>query len=52
MATQIFRDGVEYALTTVVIPVQLRDKAKKARISFTKTLIDGLENKLAEEMKA
>lgn len=52
MATQILRDGVEYVSTTVVIPAQLRDKAKKARISFTKTLIDGLENKLAEEMKA
>jgi hypothetical protein len=47
MATQIIRDGVEYVSTTIQLPVSLRNKAKKAKISFSKTLIDGLENKLS-----
>lgn len=51
MVTQIFRDGVEYVPTTVVIPASLRDKAKKAKISLTNAMIEGLENKLSEELK-
>lgn len=46
MTTQIYRDGIEYVSTTIQLPASLRDKAKKAKISFSKTLIKGLQDEL------
>jgi hypothetical protein len=51
MATRIIRDGVEYVSTTIQMPASLRERAKKAKIPFAKTLIIELEKKLAEEIK-
>jgi hypothetical protein len=46
MATQIFRDGVEYTTTTVQLPKALHERAKKAKIPFHDAMIRGIESEL------
>lgn len=47
MATIQIRDGVEYSYTTVLLRLDLRNKAKRAGIPFSQTLSDALEERLA-----
>lgn len=48
MVTIQIRDGIEYSYTTVLLRSDLRDKAKRAQIPFSRTLSDALEKRIED----
>jgi hypothetical protein len=46
------KDGIKHVFTTVIMPLALRDSAKKAKIPISKTLRIALEEKLNEKGNA